>query len=285
VARSTEPRGVKELFPDEAKAYMDSHQEGTYTLLDVRQPFEYEEAHLPGAKLIPLPALADSLESLNPHQPILLYCAMGGRSRMAAQLLSNHGFDAVYQLQGGINAWEAPTASGPVAFHLKFVKGDEPPDRVIGIAYQMEEGLRKLHQEILSLTDETNLRSLLTQLIKAEESHQQALVRLLEKVMRGGVEQDSVLASLPASDEELIEGGIDVAAFMRQNQRFLETVSGYLELTMMIEAQALDLYLRMSSESRNPVTKAVLLQISEEEKGHLMMLGRYLESRSHELSA
>ena len=93
------------------------------------------------------------------------------------------------------------------------------------------------------------------------------------------------MTSLPASDEELIEGGIDVAAFMRQNERFLQTVSGYLELTMMIEAQALDLYLRMANESRNPVTKEVLLQISEEEKGHLMMLGRYLESRSQEQPA
>ncbi len=285
MAQPNEPREVQVLFPNEAKAYMDSHEEGTYTLLDVRQPFEYEEAHLPGAKLIPLPALANSLEALNPHQPILLYCAVGGRSRMAAQLLSHHGFEAVYQLQGGIDAWEAPTASGPVAFHLKFVKGDEPPHQVIGIAYQMEEGLRKLHQEILSRTVETNLRSLLTQLIKAEESHQQALVKLLEKVTRGGIEEESVLASLPASDEELIEGGIDVAAFLRENERFLQTVSGYLELTMMIEAQALDLYLRMGNESRNPVTKEVLLQISEEEKGHLMMLGRYLESRSQDPSS
>ena len=285
MAKPTVPREVQVLFPDQAKAYMDSNEEGTYTLLDVRQPFEYEEAHLPGAKLIPLPALADSLESLNPRRPILVYCAVGGRSRMAAQLLSNHGFETVYQLQGGIDAWGAPTASGPVAFHLKFVKGDEPPHQVIGIAYQMEEGLRKLHQQILSRTIETNLRSLLTQLIKAEESHQQTLVKLLEKVTPGGIAKESVIASLLASDEELIEGGIDVAAFMHQNERFLQTVSGYLELTMMIEAQALDLYLRMGNESRNPVTQEVLLQISEEEKGHLMMLGRYLERRSQEQPA
>lgn len=76
-----------------------------------------------------------------------------------------------------------------------------------------------------------------------------------------------------------MEGGLDVATFVRQNEHYLQTVAGYLELTMMIEAQALDLYLRMGSESRNPVTKEVLLQIGEEEKGHLRMLGRFLEGR------
>lgn len=274
-----EPGEVKVLYPDEAKAYLESNQEGTYTLLDVRQPFEYEEAHLPGARLIPLPVLADSLEALNPQQPILVYCAMGGRSRMAAQLLSNQGFETIAYLQGGINAWEAPTASGPVAFHLRFLKGDEPPHRVIGMAYHMEEGLKRFHQEIESRTVDADLRDLLTQLIKAEESHQRTLVKLLEKVGQGGEEEGPDNAPPAASEESLIEGGVDVAAFVRQNEYYLQTVSGYLELTMMIEAQALDLYLRMGRESRNPVTREILLQIGEEEKGHLLMLGRFLENR------
>lgn len=282
MGKPDEPGEVKVLYPDEAKAYLESHQEGTYTLLDVRQPFEYEEAHLPGARLIPLPVLADSVEALNPQQPILVYCAVGGRSRMAAQLLSNQGFEAVYQLQGGLNAWEAPTASGPVTFHLRFVKGDESPRRVIGMAYEMEEGLKRFHQEIASRTVEADLRDLLIQLIKAEESHQRTLMTLLEKVQEGSEEASDNASLAATSEESLIEGGIDVAAFVRQNEHYLQTVAGYLELTMMIETQALDLYLRMASESRNPVAREVLRRIGEEEKGHLQMLGRFLESRPRE---
>ena len=45
---------VEALEPDETKQYIEEHQEGAYTLLDVRQPWEYEEDHIPGAKLVPL---------------------------------------------------------------------------------------------------------------------------------------------------------------------------------------------------------------------------------------
>ncbi len=269
---------VRALYPDEARAYLESQPEGTYTLLDVRQPAEYEDSHLPGARLIPLPVLVDSVKALNPQQPVLVYCAMGGRSRMAAQLLLNQGFKTIATLEGGIDAWEAPTASGPVTFHLRFVKGDESPQRVIGMAFAMEEGLKNFHQAIALRTGDAGLRDLLTQLIKAEEGHQRTLMTLWEKVHKES-EPFPDNAPLAATEENLMEGGLDVATFVRQNEHYLQTVAGYLELTMMIEAQALDLYLRMGSESRNPVTKEVLLQIGEEEKGHLRMLGRFLEGR------
>ena len=283
MAKENEPKGVRVLFPDEAKDYIKRNAEGSYTLLDVRQPFEYEEARLPGAKLIPLPNVADSLETLDRHQPVLVYCAVGGRSRMAAQLLSNQGFEAVYQIQGGIDAWEAPTASGPVSFHLRHVKGDEPPQEVIGIAYYMEEGLRKFHQEIQSRTVDKDLHGLLTVLIKAEESHKQALTKLLEK-LNEGQQAGGIVESSPGLDPDLMEGGIEVAAFIQQNERYLQSVSGYLELAMMIETQALDLYLRMASESANAVTKEVLFRVSEEEKAHLAMLGQYLDRNQEGVS-
>jgi rubrerythrin len=82
------------------------------------------------------------------------------------------------------------------------------------------------------------------------------------------------------SEEALIEGGIDIAELMRQNERYLQTVSGYLELAMMIETQALDLYLRMAGESANETTREVLFRISQEEKAHLAILAQYLDRQS-----
>jgi rhodanese-related sulfurtransferase len=52
---------------------MAEHPEGSYTLLDVRQPGEYEAEHIPGAKLIPLPGLKDQLSQLDKEKPVLVY--------------------------------------------------------------------------------------------------------------------------------------------------------------------------------------------------------------------
>lgn len=64
---------VKSMDTEKAKTYISEHQEGAFTLLDVRQPSEYEQAHIPGAKLIPLPELNDRLDELDPNKPVLTY--------------------------------------------------------------------------------------------------------------------------------------------------------------------------------------------------------------------
>ncbi|MBU2498978.1 MAG: sulfurtransferase, partial [Proteobacteria bacterium] len=48
-------------------------REGTYTLLDVRQPQEYEKARIPGATLIPLPDLLNRIGELDPQKPTIAY--------------------------------------------------------------------------------------------------------------------------------------------------------------------------------------------------------------------
>lgn len=269
-------REPKTLYPEEAEAFMKGRAEGSYTLLDVRQPLEYEEAHLPGARLIPLPKLVDSIGELDPEKPVVLYCAVGGRSRMAAQLLANQGFRDVYNIMGGIQAWEQPTASGPIGLHLRFIRGDENPEEVIGLAYGMELALREFHRRMRDQSRDAALSELLEHLIKAEDSHMKRLERLLRDVAPGGPESAALPAG-PGAGSGVMEGGIDVSRFMEENEPYLRTLAGYLDIAMMIEAQALDLYLRMAAESRNETTRSVLLRIGDEEKAHLALLGGYMD--------
>ncbi|MFH0994808.1 MAG: rhodanese-like domain-containing protein [Pseudomonadota bacterium] len=274
--------GVQTLYSDEVQSFILEHSEGDYVLLDVRQPGEYALAHLPGARLIPLPQLADSLEELDAAKPIIVYCAVGGRSRMATQLLTNLGFRDVFHLQGGIQAWEDRTATGPREFHLDFIKGDESPEEIILLAYRMEEGLKKFHEAFKAETDDPALSALLTGLIKAEESHEKTLLELRPKDLlapaaAGEAPSDQMGEFSDASPSRLMEGGMNMNAFMAQNQPFLNDISGYLDLAMMIETQALDLYLRMAAESRNEQTRKILLRIGNEEKAHLALLGKYLD--------
>ena len=64
---------VNNMDTSQFQAFIDSNAEGSFTLLDVRQPSEYENARIPGSKLVPLPTLNDRLSELDPEKPIIAY--------------------------------------------------------------------------------------------------------------------------------------------------------------------------------------------------------------------
>ncbi|MEW1674371.1 rhodanese-like domain-containing protein [Streptomyces noursei] len=70
-------------------------------LIDVRNPAEYAAGALPGARNIPLAALLDRTDELDPARPVVLYCRSGTRSVIAAALLEARGFDDVSDVSGG----------------------------------------------------------------------------------------------------------------------------------------------------------------------------------------
>ena len=75
--------------------------------IDVRAPREREQKHIAGSLSIPLNHLAENLEKLPKDRPLLVYCAGGYRSSIAASLLQRGGFDHVGEIAGGIAGWEA----------------------------------------------------------------------------------------------------------------------------------------------------------------------------------
>ncbi len=75
------------------------------TLLDVREPWEYDTAHVDGARLVPLQTLPSSLAPLDPAGEYLVLCHHGVRSAMAAEYLRERGFARVTNVAGGIDAW------------------------------------------------------------------------------------------------------------------------------------------------------------------------------------
>jgi len=64
---------VKSLDFQETESYITDKPAGEITILDVRQPSEYQAGHIPGAVLIPLPQLADRLAEIDPEKPVLVY--------------------------------------------------------------------------------------------------------------------------------------------------------------------------------------------------------------------
>ena len=77
-------------------------------LIDVRTPEEYEQGHLQNSALINfrLADFKDQLSKLDKDQPVMVYCAVGGRSNKTRLMLVEMGFKEIYELEGGFNAWK-----------------------------------------------------------------------------------------------------------------------------------------------------------------------------------
>lgn len=75
-------------------------------LLDVRTPGEYRQVRLDGAHLIPIDQLLRRVGELPKDRPILVYCTVGARSSQVFRYLAAQGYPEVYNLSGGLSAWQ-----------------------------------------------------------------------------------------------------------------------------------------------------------------------------------
>lgn len=76
-------------------------------VLDVREPWEYDEGHIPGVTLIPMGEVAQRLDEIPTDRPVVVTCRSGNRSGQVAALLRARGYDNIHNMAGGILAWEA----------------------------------------------------------------------------------------------------------------------------------------------------------------------------------
>jgi rubrerythrin len=192
-------------------------------------------------------------------------------------LLSGQGFKEVYNLSGGIMAWNGLKAEGPVELNMDLVRGDETPVQIIKLAYGMERSLGSFYRTVRTRTQDSELAHLLEMLITIEDKHKQYLLELYKSLEPSGISPETLEADVLST---VMEGGFDSNEFIKQNERFLNNVPSLLDLSMMLETQALDLYLRFSDKSENQQTKDVLLRIGDEEKGHLAALANLRDKKT-----
>ena len=89
----------QDVFPEE----VDLWKRNGAQVIDVREPWEYEQGHLPDAKNVPLSELPERLHEF--AEPVVLVCASGNRSGQAARYLAEQGFAEVANLMGGTYGW------------------------------------------------------------------------------------------------------------------------------------------------------------------------------------
>jgi rhodanese-related sulfurtransferase len=92
----------RRIQADEARALIDG---GQVTVVDVREPWEYEKDHIAGAKLIPLARIISAPGNQITDDHVIFVCEVGQRSGVAAEVAASLGFENLYNLEGGMTAW------------------------------------------------------------------------------------------------------------------------------------------------------------------------------------
>jgi sulfur-carrier protein adenylyltransferase/sulfurtransferase len=102
--KQAEGQGMEEITAIELKRRLDNAEE--IQIIDVREPNEYEIAHIPNTKLIPLGQIVNRANEIDVNRETVVHCKMGGRSAKAIEALKRAGFAGrLINLKGGITAW------------------------------------------------------------------------------------------------------------------------------------------------------------------------------------
>ncbi len=93
----------KDITSVEAKALLAKNSK--VFLLDVRTPQERSQGYIPGSVLIPIDTIEQRVNEVPKNRPVVVYCAVGSRSRSVAQALAGMGYAEVYNMKDGIMGW------------------------------------------------------------------------------------------------------------------------------------------------------------------------------------
>lgn len=195
---------------------------------------------------------------------------MGGRSRAAAQLMSGQGFGQVYNLKGGIKAWQGIIAAGPAEEGLGLLAGDEGPQQVLAVAHALEENLERFYQQAMAQAADPEARQALARLAQAEDKHKASILSAYQD-LAGPEAQPSFDAG------HITEVGITPSQMIERYGGLVGEQAAVYQAAMALEAQALDLYLRYSQRMQQPEAAQTLHHLADEEKTHLKWLGALLD--------
>jgi glyoxylase-like metal-dependent hydrolase (beta-lactamase superfamily II)/rhodanese-related sulfurtransferase len=96
---------IEDIYPDDLNALLEEENEDRPVVLDVREPWEFHQGHVPGAVSIPLGQLAYKVGELDLDRPVAVICETGHRSQSAAALLGQKNFKKIYNVATGTSGW------------------------------------------------------------------------------------------------------------------------------------------------------------------------------------
>ena len=165
-------------------------------------------------------------------------------------------------MSGGIIAYDGKKAVGDVDFGLEFFVSGEFTD-VFRMGYAMEDGLQQLYLALKEECADSEVRSLLERLAKFEEGHKAMLRDLFPKV---AIDEDGGF--------ETLEGGFSRQQILDHFSSGSASQGDILQLGIMLETQAFDLYNRLAVKENDSESKDFFKLMANEERHHLIFLSK-----------
>lgn len=262
------PPNVADITSYELRRYMQSHHEGEYVLIDVRQPEEYGGGHIPGARLVPLSNLAEHAEELRQlsGRSLVFYCRSGTRSQRASAWVSQRlRLPSVYNLLGGFQSWDGP-ALGEFPRRIT-IDLNGSVEALLRQALDFEKGVYRLYTQMVAQYPDGILGATISQLTEIETTHGRAVYELLRRCVPGIQEDfESMFDALPG---EVLENGLpyDVVLNAARELGRLGDMA-LLELALEIEMGAYDLYKGLAGTVSVIEARQALGELAQQEKEH-----------------
>lgn len=266
---------VSSWTAQKVREFLESAGSGEYSLVDVRQPWEYEQGHLPGARLIPVGQIADRVQELEPDKTTIVYCGAGVRSRAAAAILDRAGFREVHSMAGGMNAWPGLVAKGVPEAGISWFAAAHTRGELTALAWVLEDGTREFYRNMAQALTDRDASALFHELASAEDRHKELLSTLYREAVgaAGDVDFPSILGAYP--EEKVMEGGVTLAEAMAWSSG--RSPRELLEFSLSLEAGSYDRYLAMQQRVTDAYPLKLFKALAAEEKRHMEMIAAEFE--------
>ena len=198
------------------------------------------------------------------------------RSRAAAAIFSREGFREVYSMEGGMNAWKGLVARGVPEAGIAYFEPAKKPEELIALAWLLEEGSRKFYAEMTRKEKDQDAVNLFHELLADEEGHKTTLFKLYRTL--SGQEPDPTFPKSLIDIEpgvEYLEGGMLLSEALEWVRG--KDVRETLDLSISLEANAIDLYVKMEHKVEEKEARRVFQTLSNQERKHLQRLSAFLE--------
>ena len=260
---------IEDITAKELKKMLAERPLDSLEIIDVRQPVEYENGHVPGARLLPLNELPVRMGELTPDRDYVLYCHSGARSAMASDMLLEEGLikGKIFNLSGGFLAYDGKGMIGYPALNV-FECGLDVCDSLLK-AFELLKGAWTLYHGLAEVPQGKISCSLMADVAKLKYEQADWLYAMLRD---RGLNLSDFKTYFEQTKGEILQNGRGAAELLAWAKAEPRDCAELADLALNLEYAAFELYRDMARQTRLPAESAAFMQLAEAQKKSINLI-------------